>query len=274
MNQIHYISQSEVDAFLTCERKHYYAFGRKHSEGAVNPGLQRIQHSDNLQRGTIGHSVIEEYYTRIKAGMSRDIAFRQARDLHISRMAAAGNGLVELYKQTLQIFVNYHEHYVAEDYEPLVLEHEFQVKIADNLVLPFKPDAVFKKKSTGKYTVVDHKFLWRFYADRVFPILPQMLRYSKALQVMGYPVNETMYNMLSTDTRAKPENRFKRHTTNIEQPNIVRKMNRYWFELTGTMQKIQSIKDREIEQPGSWELGAIRNASSFSCSNCPFLELC
>ena len=270
---IHYISQSEVDTFLTCHRKHYYAFGKKHNDTA-NPGLQRVQHSDNMERGTIVHGVIEYYYKLIKEGMARDGAFIKARDFHIAQMATAGNGLIDLYKQTLEIFVNYHQFYMYEDYEPLVMEHEFQVKIDDEMILPFKPDAVFKKRSTGKYTVVDHKFLWRFYPERVFPILPQMLRYSKALQLMGYPVDETMYNMLSTDTRSKPENRFKRHTEDLKKPNVVRKMDRYWFELVTTMDEIREVKEQDEKEPGSWAENAKRNASSFSCSNCSFLELC
>jgi hypothetical protein len=41
------ISHSEVDQFLSCERKHFYAFGKQHPEGE-NPGLESKHISDGL----------------------------------------------------------------------------------------------------------------------------------------------------------------------------------------------------------------------------------
>ena len=55
------ISQSEVDAFLGCRRRHFYAHGEK---------IAPIQFSDALTRGTIGHEALEKAFTAKKEGIS------------------------------------------------------------------------------------------------------------------------------------------------------------------------------------------------------------
>lgn len=265
--KVFYISQSEVDSRLACERKHYYAFGFVHPNYPETTGLQPRHHSDNLTRGTVGHKVIEDYYQAIKDGHSRQSAFIKARDAHIKKMGENPDQ-AEIYSEVLGFFTAYHEMYMDEEYEPLVLEYNFEYKIDDELVFPFTPDAIFKHKPTGKIYVVDHKFLYRFYQDRVFPILPQMLRYAYALRQMGYQVDGYIYNMISTDKRAKIENKFRRHKVEFTKTHEV-KMVQVFSEMLFVMEQI--IKDKKDEM---WDAKVARNMSSFSCANCPFLELC
>jgi hypothetical protein len=97
-----------------------------------------------------------------------------------------------------------------------------------------------------------------------------MLRYAKALHKLGFEVDGYMYNMLSTDKRARPENRFHRVIKNFDAATL-RKMDRFWNELTSVQQTILSYKSMPREV---WDDSVRRNASSFSCTNCPFLELC
>lgn len=264
--QVFYISQSEVDSRLACERKHWYSFGKEHPLYPGTTGLQSTHHSDSLTRGTVGHKVLENYYVAIKNGQSRESAFITARDLHIKAMGENPDR-AEIYQETLNYFISYHRFYEDEDFEPLVLEHNFELQINDTLVFPFTPDAVFKHIPSGKIYVVDHKFLYRFYQDRVFPILPQMLRYAKALRLLGYPVDGYIYNMISTDKRAV--NRFKRHKVDFQKTHFV-KMDQVWLEMLKTMAAIRDEKRSSL----AWEARAQRNMSSFSCANCPFLELC
>lgn len=266
--QVFYISQSEVDSRLSCERKHWYAFGKPHPKSPDTNGLQATHHSESLTRGTVGHKVMEEYYTYIKEGMPRDGAFLRARDNHIARMGENPE-YAAIYTEVLNYFISYHKFYYDEEYEPLVLEHTFELKVQDNIVFPFTPDAVFKHKPTGKIYVVDHKFLYRFYQDRVFPILPQMLRYTHALRLLDYPVHGYIYNMISTDKRAQPQNRFKRHVVDFTEAHE-RKIKQVWEEQHHIMLEIVEEK----MSPIMWEFNAMRNMSSFSCANCPFLELC
>lgn len=265
-----YISQSEVDSRLACERKHWYAFGKQHPKHPDTNGLQATHHSDSLTRGTVGHKVLEEYYDFIKQGVHRDAAFNQARAQHTVRLTKDLEH-AEIYTEVTNYFTAYHDEYRNEDFEPLVMEHNFELRIDTDLVFPFTPDAIFREKSTGKIYVVDHKFLYRFYQDRVFPILPQMLRYAWALRQMGYEVHGYMYNMISTDKRAQPQNRFKRHKVDFT-PQHERKMERVAKELVATMREI--VTDKRSD-PQVWDTQrSRRNMSSFTCANCPFLELC
>mgnify|MGYP003295993077 CR=1 FL=1 len=265
--KVYYVSQSEVDSRLSCQRKHYYAFGFTHPSEDDTVGLQPTHHSDSLTRGTIGHKVLEDYYQAIKDGHSRQSAMLTARDAHIKAMGENPHQ-AEMYSETLQFFLNYHEFYMDEEYEPLILEYNFEYQIHEELIFPFKPDAIFKHKPTGKIYVVDHKFLYRFYQDRVFPILPQLLRYAYALRQMGYQVDGYIYNMVSTDKRAQPQNRFKRHKVEFTKAHD-RKMVKVFGEMLETMEEIVAAKKDEL-----WEAKVKRNMSSFSCANCPFLELC
>ena len=52
------ISQSEVDAFLSCRRKHYYGYREK---------LQPKRHGEGLTRGLLGHEVLAAYYAQFVA---------------------------------------------------------------------------------------------------------------------------------------------------------------------------------------------------------------
>lgn len=264
--KVFYISQSEVDSRLACERKHWYAFGKEHPNYPGTVGLQPLHHSDSLTRGTAGHKVLEDYYSAIKDGQSRDGAFIYARDLHIQRMGENPDR-AEIYTEVLNYFKSYHDFYMDEEYEPLVLEYNFELKVTEDLIFPFTPDAIFRHKSSGKIYVVDHKFLYRFYQDRVFPILPQMLRYAKALRLLGFPVHGYIYNMISTDKRA--QKRFKRHKVDFARVHET-KMERVWSEMVRVMHDIMEDKRSSL----AWENSAERNMSSFSCANCPFLELC
>lgn len=264
---VYYVSQSEVDSRLSCKRKHFYSFGFRHPNYPGTTGLQSTHHSDSLTRGTVGHKVLEDYYTAIKQGHSQPSAFILARDAHIKRMGENPDR-AEIYSEVLKYFTEYADFYKSEEYEPLLLEHTFEYVLHPDTIFPFTPDGIFKHKATGKIYIVDHKFLYRFYQDRVFPILPQMLRYATALRYMGYQVDGYIYNMISTDKRAV--NRFKRHTVDFGKTHEI-KMVKVWNEMLVTIQEIIEDKLKHIED---WENSAVRNMSSFSCANCPFLELC
>ena len=71
------VSHSEVEAYLSCERKHFYNYGMK---------IQKRVLPSALRRGTICHSALEAHFTVLKAGGSWEDAVNAALDNLIAHM--------------------------------------------------------------------------------------------------------------------------------------------------------------------------------------------
>jgi len=261
-------SQSEVDMFLTCKRKHYYAFGEPCKDGSH--GIAPITHGESLTRGTIGHAILEDQYNLIQEGAEWVEASRVALKQHFTRMVE-NREHIKLYNEITDIFAKYIDHYGDDpkDWRILAVEKEFNYQVPETgLTFAFKPDLAIQERSTGNVYIVDHKYLYNDYPARVIPILPQMVKYSYALNQMGYPVKDGIYNRLSTRKNSKEP--FKRIPANIT--NASKKMKRLFHEQVEAMKQIQWIKNNLTTE--EWSDRALRSANAYNCKNCPFLELC
>lgn len=259
-------SQSEVDSFLSCEMKHYYAFGEPCPDGSH--GIAPKQHSKSLNKGNIGHALMANYYSAIRDGLSVENASKQALVEHYNDMLQNLDQM-ELYSFISDIFTRYVEHYKDEfnDWEPLVIEKEFRYEIPGTLlVFPFKPDLIVKEKSSGKIYIVDHKFVYNWYQPRTIPMMPQMAKYRKALNLLGYAVDDGIYNQISTRKNSKDP--FKRTPTGLTDA----KSDAFWDEQLRAMAQIHKRKTQMSNE--EWKTKSLRTASHFNCNNCPFLELC
>lgn len=252
------ISQSEVDSFLACERKHYYAFGEK---------LQPRQIGEGLMRGIIGHEILATYYSQfiIPGPIAIEVSPKNGTSVAekiirsgINENPSSLSMLLEL--QTL--LQNYFEHYEDEldGWEILVVEQEF--KLGD---FPFKPDLIKRHRSTGKVIVVDHKFLYNFYSDIALEIMPQLAKYVGALRRLGYVVHGAEYNMLRHRKNAKE--RFRRVSTNLTD----KKVETFLHEQDKAMALIAGYRKLPLNE---WESKIFRTASYFNCQHCSFLPLC
>lgn len=258
-------SQSETDALLSCERKHYYAFGEPCADGSF--GIAPNGHSDSLTRGNIGHAILDDLYTAERDGLSRREASQSAIMEHNLRMMEDMENAA-LYNQILQLFVKYVTHYEEEDknWEPVAIEHEFRYKIPNSdLVFPFKPDLIRRHKLTGKVDVVDHKFIYNYYNDKMFTIMPQLAKYVSALKRMGYPVDTATYNQISTRQNSKEP--FRRSPADIGEV----KSETFFREQAMAMARVDKLKTMPNEE---WKASVLRTASAFNCKNCMFLDLC
>ena len=246
------ISQSEVDSFLSCRRKHYYSFGEK---------LQSKRHGDGLNRGIIGHDVLATYYKLLISGVSANEAADQALSrLHAPEIAIIDNIPVILGLRTLlRDYFNFYEDEV-NDWEFLAVEKEFRWED-----FPFKPDLVKRNRKTGKVFVVDHKFLYNFYNPGMLDIMPQLAKYTGALRRLGFQVAGAEYNMLRH--RSNAQEKFKRLAVSFTDTRI----DTFIREQKILAEKIRELKSGTLEE---WERKSVRTASSFNCQHCPFLSLC
>lgn len=262
------ISQSEVDQFLSCRRKHWYAFGEPNSEGGH--GIQPNAYSDSLTRGTIGHELLANFYEGLKSGSSLADSQANAINLHLQE-ANENFERMELYSQTLNLFTQYVGHYMEElpFIKPLAIEQEFRFEIPNSdLIFPFKPDIIWQDTRSGKVYLVDNKFLYNFYAPRVLGMMPQMPKYATALRAMGYRIDFMMYNILSTRKNVKEP--FKR----IMIPDNESANTQFMSDQVNVMESIRQEKLKWEATGKPTPAAEIRTASSFNCGHCPFLDLC
>lgn len=261
----HFISQSEADAFLNCKRKHYYAFGEPCADGSK--GIQPIRHSEALSRGTMGHEGMAAAYQEIKDGGS----YTKAKAAAVARIGKLmlESGDIAMGSQLISLVSNYFDYYAVDDvreWEVLAVEHEFRYEMPEhNMVFPFRPDVIMRSRFTGKVYIWDHKFVYNWYDARSLEIMPQLVKYTHALRLMGFEVEGGLYNQLST--RKNSRNPFNREPL----PVTAIKGEAFWEEQVATMLQIVEQKDRN---PLVWKNTALRTASSFNCKNCPFLDIC
>lgn len=263
------ISPSEVDAYLNCKRKHWYGYGFKIKTGD-QPGIRPVSHSANLQRGTDGHSILGDFYTMIKEGVSFKEATKQAMNVAAAELAVRiGKGdklLQQTMSEAMDIVGRYFEYYgdESEHWEPLAIEREFRIQNSENTVMAFKPDGIFRDRSTGEISVWDHKLLWNHYKSHAVPIMPQLPKYAGALRALGYPINGAYYNVLSTRKNVK-KNAFVRFPKPVKATAI----KSFLDEQQRASIEIAKLKD----DPERWSK-ALRTASYFNCEKCPFLTIC
>lgn len=256
------VSQSEADTFLSCQQKHYYSFGEPNSDGGR--GIQPIEHSESLTRGIMGHEGIAVYWQWRVADSTHNEAVSAA----IRTIVEYDTELIEVKSQVVKILGVYFEFY-RDDFDiwkPLAIEKEFRYEFpASDITFPFKPDAVMQNRRTGQVVIWDHKFLYNYYQERLFPLMPQMKKYGLALKKLGFRIDGYMYNQIST--RANSKQPFKR--TEIFPLGDSAEM--FMSDQQETSERIVELKTLG---PVEWQYNIVRNASSFSCSHCPFSDLC
>lgn len=253
------VSHSEVDQYLSCERRHYYAFGK---------GLQSNHQSESLTRGTLGHEVLEVYYNSIKDGETPDVSAMKALDHFKVFIGKYDLGLLaDLQDLLLRYFA------VApswdETYEILHVEQEFRLPFSADIEYPFTPDLIVQDRATGRIYVIDHKFIYNFYTVDDMKISPQLPKYIGALRSHGINVHSGLYNMLRWRKVKSTEvhDNFRREGVPINNNRVAVTFR----EQITAMEQIGKLKSMPLD---SWERHVLRTASSFNCKNCSFHQLC
>jgi CRISPR/Cas system-associated exonuclease Cas4 (RecB family) len=266
------ISHSEVDQFLTCERKHYYAFGQI-IPGQEDTGLESKHLSDGLYRGTLGHAALEALYKTLSEGHGYDKA-KSNLDAVLTDELVSTPERSELIMSLMIVLNAYCDYYYLEDtqeWEYIAVEEEFRYEVDDDIIFPFKPDMIRRHRKTQQVQVVDHKFLQRLYGPSIIGIQPQLPKYVGSLRRMGYDVKDGVYNLISHSVlKTRPyvadNSTMRRVPLKLTNQRIARSLN----EQHEAVRQIAELK----ADPESWPDKVLRTANSFNCQNCPFLDLC
>lgn len=255
------ISQSEADSFLSCKRRHYYAHGEGIAPKAFSPALTR---------GTMGHAVLDAYYSSLKEGESRATAESKGREV-LTQFFEPAN-VEEITKLSL-IFNDYFKmvETTQAGWTILEVEKEYRVPVpGTDMLFPFKIDLMIKD-AHGRKILIDNKFVQDFYSPELIGILPQLTKYAGALEMVGEGVDLMAYNMLRTRPLKNGSLDDKFRFQEIK-PNKT-KTEQYMREQFSTMRQIEAVRTRVTME--EWEANyALRSANQFNCRMCPFLELC
>jgi CRISPR/Cas system-associated exonuclease Cas4 (RecB family) len=263
------MSHSEVESFTTCERRHYYAYG-------LQGGLRKRTESSALVRGTIGHSLLAEYYESLKDGDEYTVRLKRVGDklqYWVSQTDLDAydrlNMLNELWNYILKpYFKTYLE--ADEELEVLAVEEIYEIPVADDFYMKVIVDMIVRMPNVG-IAVWDHKFVYNFYDAAVVDINPQLPKYLAVVRSVGIPAAGAFYNELRyRDTKENKLNRelkFERSKVAITSNRIVKTME----EQLRAAKKIHYLKSMGLEE---WEKRVLRAANGMICERCPFTEIC
>ena len=263
------MSHSEVESFTTCERRHYYAYGLK-------GGLRKRTESSALVRGTIGHSLLAEYYQALKDGDEYDARLKRVGERLQYWVAQTDldsydrlNMLNELWNHLMK---PYFRHFREDDenMEILGVETTYEVPVADDFYMKVIVDLVVRQPNVG-IAVWDHKFVYDFYNPEIVDINPQLPKYLAVIRSAGIPAAAAFYNelryRLTKENRERIELRFDRSRVAVTSNRIVKTME----EQLRAAKKIHYLRSLGLEE---WERRVLRAANSMICERCPFTEIC
>jgi len=259
------VSHSEVDTYLLCQRRHYYAFGEK---------LQKKHLSESLQRGIAGHSMMEAFFNAFRDTNSFDYAIDQV-DSRFGTLLSPTMDPKELKMLTeLQVrvigYLKYFESTIRQ-WEVKHVEQTFKVPLTKSVIpgltFAFTPDLIIFHN--GRHHVVDWKFPYNFYGATEISLLPQIPKYISALRMLDMIVGKGYYGMIryrSLKTPNAPQlYKLQEHTPN--RANLERTWKEYY-------QVVQEIAHLKTQYGDNWENQVKRVGNQLVCRSCAFKELC
>ncbi len=251
------VSHSEVEAYLKCERAHYYGYGMQ---------IQHKYTSDALSRGTLGHKALEVYFTARMNGTPYDDCVSESIGFISSHMATHMEDLT-ICSELLVCLTIFFNQGGMQEFEILAVEKEFVLSVTDDLEMPFIPDVIVRD-SSGRIGVVDNKFIKTLYSDRDLAHMPQLAKYAGALRVMGYDIewaalSEFKWSAMTAD----PVTKYKFQYLELNDARIKRSFKEQVIAST-------RIQERKTLSLYEWGEDALRASNTMICGNCSFRAIC
>ena len=261
------VSNSEVDNFQTCQRKHLFSFIL--NKEPRHPGR-------SLSIGIIGHEILAVYYRAIKAGMAKDEAEREAiKDL--TAMFVESDTDPEVLSMVHALVTRY----ITQDSIPatcdiIAVEEDFYLPINEEFWYGMRLDLLVKARvgrQRGNYIIVDHKFTYDFYTADDLQLNPQLPKYVSPVRFAGIPVKEGYINQLRTRFHAGlipkkgDTDLFNRAPIKLTEERVKSSLN-YQMILSKRIIDRQKLPlELQLEE-------AVPNLNKMVCRNCPFKQPC
>lgn len=267
LNEARLISNSEVDARLTCERKHLFSFiferESKHKSRSLNIGI-------------VGHEVLAIYYKALQAGLSRADAEQEAMKYLTKLFMAEEYPPDDL--ATVHILIS---RYIAQDtlagnVRILEVETDFYLPINNDYWYAMRLDLLVEAlvgSMRGKVLLVDHKFTYDFYSTDDLKLNPQMPKYVVAVRNAGYPVHEAYINQLRTRfpshliPKKGNEDLFSRMPVGITRERVKSALSHQMKMSERIIEFRKMPLELQIEE-------SVPVLNKMICRNCPFKNAC
>lgn len=263
------ISHSEVQDYALCKRRHFYRYVE---------GIDKIDDSSALFRGTVGHFALQGYY-EVMAQLDSPSEQKAA---HEDGVEAAFEAFKKNYRRNIddgkhmpleEILFDWYfpnEPFVNHGWQILGTEYRVSLDVDAEFTYPGTVDLIAYDRN-GNLTVVDHKFVYDFYGRAALRLNPQLPRYVGALRALNLPVSRAYYNEIRTRPMGKQHTAKDRVTQDEIDLNDAR-MDATWDELSGMAHEIIDRKTRL--DTGQLKALAFRTANEHTCKNCPFRLIC
>lgn len=262
-------SHSQVEAFKTCPRRHFYGYGLGITSNT--PGIQ-------LVRGIIGHAVLAEYYQGLKDGLGHDESRRRGSRL----LAVLITETPDFYNKDslqLELATTLRDYFrwvepEAEEIQVLEVEKVFEARINENFSLPFVVDLIVRVPGSG-IEAWDHKFVWDFFNPKTLDLSPQLPLYYAGLRMLGsdkrYATATVRYNEIRYRNTREIEGdytkRFNRPAPRISKQRVIQTME----EHIRVGETIYRLRQLPIEE---WDKWAYRTGNNKTCTFCGFQAIC
>jgi hypothetical protein len=254
------VSPSEADAYLSCERKHYYQYGL---------GIQSRDSSDSLNRGLLGHAALDVYFKSLFNGSNFQDAVKDCFTFLSDYMAANPLDL-QIAMEAMAAIQVFFAQGGMQEFTILAVEQEWIAPLPDSdAEILFIVDLIVRDKD-GLIGVVDHKFVGQLYYLPATRLMSQLPKYKKGLMARGFQIDWVAYNEFKASS--KQDYRF----TKIDVSDA--RADRTYQEHEIVAKRIIDRKRQVVElgTPGllEWSEDAVRVQNSMTCKNCSMFKIC
>lgn len=261
------ISNSEVDSFLTCERKHLFSFVFER---------EAKKKSRSLSIGIVGHEVLAVYYRALQAGMNKGDAEKEAMR-HLTGIFRED----EYDPDSLATVYSLINRYISQDTlaggtRILEVETDFYLPITEEYWYAMRLDLLVEAlvgSLRGKVLLVDHKFTYDFYTEDDLQLNPQMPKYAAAVRHAGYPVYDAYINQIRTRFPAHliekktSADLFSRMPVDLTVPRVRSALSHQMIISKRIIERRKMPIELQIEE-------AVPVLNKMICRNCPFKSAC
>jgi CRISPR/Cas system-associated exonuclease Cas4 (RecB family) len=254
------ISNSEVNSFNACQRRHYYSFREK-----LAP---KFGYSVAITRGVVGHDALAEYYERKQRGERKEVCLVGALSVVDSHYDAYPDLWTE-FDQLKRVITRYVEHYQDENWIPFEVERQHELLLDNRTGLSYGMRLDLLAEVKGSLILVDHKFVYNFFTDKELAMSAQLQKYLHTLNKNGIPVktvvvNQIRYRELKNPNSSKLFKRSYVHSTEYERERTM-------DEHKKVAKDILELKERPQEE----HFYATRmSLDKWTCGSCSFQPLC
>jgi hypothetical protein len=254
------ISNSEVETFQKCQRKHWYAYGLN---------LAPREKALPLRSGILGHSVLEKYYRAKRAELSHDECVQEGLSVLAAYMLHPD---VEVYSIVLKRFLEYAEHYKHEPFRVLDVEGIYTMPLDNGIEYALTLDLLVEYISgqyKGQQVLIDHKWTSDFWSADAVDMLPQIPKYLHTLRRLGSTADFGIVNQI----------RYRKMKDGYDSDRIFRRSHvKPTKERIANIVRIHEkvthiIRQRKIF-PDLWEMEAVQTIYRQQCDNCFFRTPC